>query len=52
MKRKKQNIENKNKNVVREVMEEAAERLAAILIAQIEFNRNKNKNIYEKREQI
>ena len=30
-----------------EILEEASEKLAAIIIAQIELNRNKDKNAYE-----
>jgi len=41
--------ENKNENTTKKIMEEAAEKLAVILIAQIELNKNKDKNIYEKR---
>jgi len=41
--------ENKDENADKEIMEEAAEKLASVLITWIEFNRNKDKNAYEKR---
>jgi len=39
----------KDKYENKELLEEASDKLAAILIAQIEFNKNKDKNAYEKR---
>jgi len=41
--------ENELKDKNKKLMELAASRLAEIFVAQIEFNKNKNKNIYEKR---
>jgi len=40
---------NENEDTAREIMEEAAEKLATILIAQIEFNENKDKNAYDEK---
>lgn len=41
--------EKKDKYKNEKLLEEASDRLAAIIINWIEFNKNKNKNTYEKR---
>lgn len=40
---------NKDENETKAIMEQAAEKLANILITCIELNQNKDKNTYEKR---
>lgn len=51
MKVNNQNIKNKDrlKEQEKESVEIAAEKLAEIIIAWIELNQNKDKNVYEKR---
>ena len=41
--------EKKNKYENERLLEEASDKLASIMIAWIEFNKNKDKNVYEKR---
>jgi len=49
-----QDIENQSelKGKDKRPIEIAAEKLAAIIIAQIEFNKNKDKNVYEEKKRF
>lgn len=49
MRKNKEEKKNQDNKKSRLALETASSRLAEIFIAQIEFSRNKNKNVYEKR---